>query len=241
MRRRLISTATPLRSVAAYTALAAVMSVILLGLFAWWFAAAWWLMAVYATVAVCATLSVPLLYRWLGYHDADEAQWWQARNLNEHHALMAKLQYARASLQSLRIHAAVQQADTLIHILNDYRSVVETRFMGKQFTPLTYLNAARAVQEHVIQNLSDMVAVGHSLAGLSRHQADSTRTEQAELTQEQQQRLQTLLEENNQFFAALNETAVEIANIRSYSEFERMDTLTRLISLAQIANQTGNR
>lgn len=226
---------------AAYTALAAVMSVILLGLFAWWFAAAWWLIAAYAAVAVCATLSVPLLYRWLGYHDADEAQWWQARNLNEHNALMAKLQHARTSLQSLHIGEAVQQADTLMHILNDYRSVVETRFMGKQFTPLTYLNAARAVQEHVIQNLSDMVAVGHSLVGLSRHQADSTRTEQAELAQEQQQRLQALLEENNQFFAALNETAVEIANIRSYSEFERMDTLTRLISLAQIANQTGSR
>ena len=220
---------------AAYAALATVMSVILLGLFAWWFAAAWWLIAAYATVAVCATFSVPLLYRWLGYHDADEALWWQARNLSEHNALMAKLQHARTSLQSLHISEAVRQADTLMHILNDYCSVVETRFVGKTFTPITYLNAARSVQEHVIHNLTDMVAVGHSLVGLSRQ------TDNAELQHEQQQRLQTLLAENDELFTALNETAVEVANMRSISQFDRLDTLTRLISLAQTANQTGNR
>lgn len=211
----------------------------LLGAFVWWFQPPWWLVGADVLVAALASVSVPLLYRLFGYGNEDEMQWWQARSLREHNDLIARLAHARQSLQDLRIGEGVQQADILMHILDDYHSVVETRFMGKTFTPLTYLNAARAVQEHVIQNLTDMVAVGHSLLGLSRHQADSTRVEQAELTQEQQQRLQALQEENNQFFAALNETAVEIANIRSYSEFERMDTLTRLVSLAEIANQTG--
>ena len=105
--------------------------------------------------------------------------------------------------------------------------------MGKTFTPITYLNAARGVQEHVVQNLTDMVAVGHSLAGINRQQG------QTDLYQEQQQRLTDLAAENEKLFTALTETAVEVANIRSISQFERLDTLARLISLAQTANNTG--
>jgi hypothetical protein len=78
-----------------------------------------------------------------------------------------------------------------------------------------------------------MVAVGHSLAGLNRQAA------QSDLHQEQQQRITTLLAENDKFFTALNETAVEVANIRSVSQFERLDTLARLVSLAQTASHTG--
>ena len=77
-------------------------------------------------------------------------------------------------------------------------------------------------------------AVGHSLAGLNRQAA------QSDLHQEQQQRITTLLAENDKFFTALNETAVEVANIRSVSQFERLDTLARLVSLAQTASHTGN-
>lgn len=173
------------------------------------------------------------MYRLLGYSSQDEAVWLHERNVREHHELLTRLQHARASLDELGIPAGVHQADTLMAILDDYRSVVETRFIGKKFTPLTYLSAARSVQEHVIQNLTDMVAVGHSLAGLSRH------ANQPGLYQEQQQRIRTLLAENDEFFSALNETAVEIANIRSVNQFARLDTLARLVSLAQTASNTG--
>ncbi|WP_093069326.1 hypothetical protein [Thiothrix caldifontis] len=211
------------------------MSAALVGLFAWWFQSPWWLLGVYSVAAVLITLSVPLLYRLLGYKTADEAVWLHERNLREHATLMQRLESARQSLAELNITAGVKQANMLTAILDDYRSVVETRFVGKTFAPITYLNAARSVQEHVIQNLTDMVAVGHSLAGLNR-QADASA-----LHQEQQQRITALLAENDKFFTALNETAVEVANIRSVSQFERLDTLARLVSLAQTANHTGTR
>ena len=235
LRRRLISTATPYRTISTYTLSAALLSAALIALFAWWFQAAWWLIGGYALASILITLSVPLLYRLLGYKDLDENVWLHERNVREYQTLLERLHQARNSLTELGITAGVKQADTLNAILDDYHAVVETRFVGKTFTPITYLNAARSVQEHVIHNLTDMVAVGHSLVGLSR-QMDN-----AELQREQQQRLQTLLADNDELFTALNETAVEVANIRSISQFDRLDTLTRLVSLAQTANQTGSR
>ncbi|MEZ5453690.1 MAG: hypothetical protein R3E93_12895 [Thiothrix sp.] len=199
----------------------------------WWFQPPWLLVGGYVLLALLAVASIPLMYRLFGYRAQDEAVWLHERNVREHHALLGRLQHARESLQELGIQEGVQQADKLMAILDDYRSVVETRFIGKKFTPLTYLSAARSVQEHVIQNLTDMVAVGHSLAGLSRH------ANQPDLQQEQQRRIHTLRAENDEFFSALNETAVEIANIRSVNPFARLDTLARLVSLAQTASNTG--
>lgn len=191
------------------------------------------MLGLYALVAALIALTVPLMYRLLGYRTADEAVWLHERNMREHTTLIERLNNARESLNELQISAGVKQADSLTAILDDYRSVVETRFVGKTFAPITYLNAARSVQEHVVQNLSDMVAVGHSLSGINRQQG------QTDLYQEQQQRLNALLAENEKLFTALTETAVEVANIRSTSQFERLDTLARLVSLAQTANQTG--
>jgi hypothetical protein len=233
VRRRAISAPNPYRTIKAYTLSAAALSIALVALFAWWFQPPWWLLGVYAVAAALIALTVPLLYRWFGYKVDDEAVWLHERNLREHDALMQRLETARAALTELNITHGVKQANSLNDILDDYRSVVETRFVGKTFTPITYLNAARSVQEHVVQNLTDMVAVGHSLSGINRQQG------QTDLYQEQQQRLNDLLAENEKLFTALTETAVEVANIRSISQFERLDTLARLVSLAQTANNTG--
>lgn len=219
-----------------YTLTAAATSVLLVGLFAWWFQATGWLIGLYALIASASTLSVPLLYRFLGYKERDEIAWLHAHNLRSQHALITRLEWAHQALSELNITEGVKQVGTLMDILDAYRAVVETRFAGKTFTPLTYLNAARSVQEYVVQNLTNMVAVGHSLAGIS-HQQDHQ--DQAERHQAQQHRLNDLLQENHILFTALTETAVEIANIRSVSQFERLDTLTRLISIAQTVNHTG--
>lgn len=233
MRRRAISAPNPYRTIKVYTLSAVALSTALVALFAWWFQPPWWLLGFYAVAAALSAVSVPLLYRLLGYKVDDEAVWLHERNVREHDTLMQRLETARESLLELNITQGVKQASTLTDILDDYRSVVETRFVGKTFTPLTYLNAARSVQEHVVQNLTDMVAVGHSLSGINHQQG------QTELYQEQQQRLSDLAAENEKLFTALTETAVEVANIRSISQFERLDTLTRLVSLAQTANNTG--
>ncbi|MEN9434299.1 MAG: hypothetical protein RLZZ422_1888 [Pseudomonadota bacterium] len=197
-------------------------------------------MGAYAGVALVATLSVPIIYRLSGFTRDDEVDWLEQRTLDEHEALIQKLQTAQQGLKELGIKEGVRQAEVLTDILEDYQSVVETRFVGKQHMPANYLNAARTVQEHAIQNLTDVVAIGHSLSGLSRNlEVSDAVGKQAELFKEQQTRMRGLLDENTKLFNALTETAVEVANIKSISDFDRLDTLARLVSLAHIANQSG--
>jgi hypothetical protein len=157
-----------------------------------------------------------------------------------------RLKDIKAELKQLQLEEGIRQADVLNDIIDDYHSVVETRFFGKPNSPLTYLSAARTVQQHAIQNLADITAVGHSMSSLSRNyrqpeqigtsQQQARHDKQTALYDEQQQRMNKLLEENNKLFHSLTETAVEIANIRSFSQFERTDALARLVALAQIAN-----
>lgn len=219
---------------------AAVLSAVLLGVAYWWFRADWLLTAVYAGVALVATLSVPLMYRLAGFTLADEIEWLESREAEDHKILVNRLSELRTQLEQLGIDEGVKQTDTLTNILNDYHNVVETRFLGKKHSPIAYLSAARRVQKHAVQNLTDAVAVGHSLASISRHDIhDNPLERMQELGSGQSERLRSLLDENRNLFGALTDTAVEVANIRSYSDYERLDTLARLVSLAEIANKTG--
>lgn len=213
---------------------------ILVGVYFWWFQPPWWLLGAYAGISLLAVLSVPIIYRLAGFSGEDESEWLEDRNQAAHQALLDKLKTARTGLEELGIQEGVRQAKVLTDILEDYQSVVATRFVGKHYTPINYLNAARTVQEHAIQNLTDIVAIGHSISGLSRNlEVSDAIGKQAELYKEQQARIRTLLDENTKLFNALTETAVEVANIKSISDFDRLDTMTRLMSLAQIAKQTG--
>ncbi|MEE9319708.1 MAG: hypothetical protein V3U76_04610 [Granulosicoccus sp.] len=236
---------------------AALLSVLLLAAFAYWFRPDWQWLAGYAGMAMLAALSVPILYRVAGFTRADELEWLEQRETAEHEAMLSDLSQVRGALAALDIAEGVRQADTLSAMLSDYHAVVETRFRGKSRGPLAYLATARRVQKHAVQNLVDAVATGHSLASIARHdrldgeQSRSTTPEIAEtnvrgdrlqnLENEQELRLNGLLETNRQLFDALTDTAVEVANIRAFSEYERLDTLARLVSLAEIASQTGKK
>lgn len=223
-----------------YTLIAALLSLILIGLFIWWFQGDLVFNAVYLAVAVLATLTVPLLYRLLGYSAADDDTWLKNRENQQHAELMQRLQAVTQDLDQLGLTAGVRQAKALTDMIDDYHAVVKSRFFGKQSSPLTYLSAARTVQNQAIQNLADMVTVGHSLSSIQNNlQAGGNQQDSRYL--EQSERIHALLNENKQLFAALTETAVEVANMQSISEFERTDTLARLLALAEIANGSGKK
>lgn len=200
-------------------------------------------MLAYAGLALVATLTVPILYRLTGFTLADELEWLENREAEEHAEMIERLRKNGKQLGDLGIDEGVQQAEMLSDILNDYHQVVETRFIGKKNSPLAYLGAARSVQKHAVQNLTDMVAVGHSISTINRNKfesaTDDRKEQQSEMYNEQRSRLDSLLEENRKLFNALTDTAVEVANIKSFSNFDRIDTLGRLVSLAEIANKTG--
>ena len=232
-----------------YTYVALILSLLLLAVFFWWFQGDLLATGLYAIVGLISVLSVPVLYRLAGYSDADDVEWLADREASEHEEMRQRLDTIKNELSGLALEEGTRQANLLTDIIDDYHSVVETRFFGKANIPTTYLGAARTVQKHAIQNLSDVVAVGHSLATLSRNHRNADDVEntqqqkrhdkQNELVKDQQQRLSSLFEENNQMFHSLTETAVEIANIRSFSDYERTDALARLVALAEIANKSG--
>lgn len=231
-----------------YTLSAFLLSFILIVLFIWWFQGGWVLSSIYVGISLLALLSVPVMYRLMGYTNADDVRWLEQQEQDEHQQLLARIALSKKELNDLALDEAVHQADVLHKIIKDYHSVVETRFLGKKHSPMTYLSAARTVQRTASQNLTDMVAIGHSIATIKRNKLDQTQInndavqqrqdKQATLYQEQSKRLDDLLEENRKLFNALMETAVEVANIESFNDFERLDTLSRLVSLAEIAKQT---
>lgn len=223
-----------------YLLIAAIISLILIGLFVWWFQGDLVFNAVYVAVAAFATLTVPLLYRLLGYSTADDDEWLKNRENQQYAELQQRLQVVTKDLEDLGLKEGLRQAQALTDIIDDYHAVVKSRFFGKQASPLTYLSAARTVQNQAIQNLADMATVGHSMSSIQNNlQAGGDQKDSRYL--EQSERIRALLDENKQLFAALTETAVEVANMQSISEFERTDTLARLLALAEIANGSGKK
>ena len=189
-----------------------------------------------------------MVYRVAGFTRQDETRWLEEREEREFIELRDRLQVTRDNLQSMGIAEGVVQADRLTTLIDDYHSVVETRFLGKKHMPLEYLGAARQVQKQAVQNLSDMVTVAHSMATIdakpSFTKADSQRQltdKQMEMYDDQAGRITKLQDENDKMFDALTETAVEVANIDSFSRYERIDTLARLVSLSQIAGNSGRK
>jgi len=206
-----------------YTLLAGLLSLVLLLLFYNWFRPGLLPLAGYLVVALLAFLSVPVLYRLFGYSRADESRWLAEREEQEYQDLTRRLKDAREQLSKLGIKEGVEQSEQLTNLVEDYHSVVETRFIGKKHMPLEYLGAARQVQKQAVQNLSDMVTVGHSMATIDSNTFESAAVDdrvsrQGEMYQGQAARVRSLLDENYQMFDALTDTAVEVANIDSFSK-----------------------
>ncbi len=224
---------------------ALIISLCLIAAFYGWFQGDLLLTGLYTVLSLGAALTVPLIYRFAGFSLADDMEWLQAREAQEHGELIARLGQLKTELAGLDLAEGERQAHTLTGIIDDYHAVVETRFFGKKNSPLTYLGAARSVQKQAIQNLADMVTIGHSMSTIAHNKRDpaliSTSAQQERMDKhtglyaEQAQRLDELRDENNNLFDALTDTAVEVANIQSFSQFDRTDTLARLVALAQVA------
>lgn len=215
---------------------AAALSLVLIGMYTWWFQTSWPVSLAYATFAIVALATIPLSYRFFGFQDLDVIGNLLKQEQSEHEEMLARLQKLESDLQGLEIDKGAKQASTLTDLLNDFHEVIANRFRGKQLSSTTYLNAARRVQNQTLQNLSDMAGVGHSIASLKRH---STTDNKAQL-EVQTKRLDTLLADNQRLFTALSDTSVEVANIEEIGSFERTETLARLRDLAEIARKQSS-
>ena len=139
--------------------------------------------------------------------------------------------------EDLSIEEGARQAKTLNSLLKDFHEVIANRFSGKNLSASTYLNAARRVQNQALQNLSDMVGIGHTIESLKRQGSAENKHRQLA---EQNTRLHKLIDSNKELFQALTDTSIEVANIEEIGKFERKETLSRLNDLADIARQQSS-
>lgn len=227
---------------------AAVLSLLLIASYTWWFQTSWPVSLAYAMFAVITLATIPLCYRFFGFQDIDVVRGLLRQEQTEHDEMISRLQKLQVDLKRLDIEEGSQQAGTLLHLLNDFHEVISNRFHGKQLSSTTYLNAARGVQNQTLQNLSDMAGVGHSIVSLQRQRSTGTGTSAKESTEisidnqleSQRERLDGLITDNRRLFKALSDTSVEVANIEEIGAFERTETLAKLRDLAEIARQQSS-
>ena len=221
----------------AVVAVAVAISTVLFAAFYWWFRPDLWVTVLYATICFIAIISVPLCYRFFGYVDSDAIRELQALEQKDHDEMLSRLSSVKKGLSDLSIEEGARQAKTLNSLLNDFHEVIANRFAGKNLSASTYLNAARRVQNQALQNLSDMVGIGHTIESLKRQDSEEDKHRQLA---EQNTRLQKLIESNKELFQALTDTSIEVANIEEIGKFERKETLSRLNDLADIARQQSS-
>lgn len=218
-------------------AAAALATLLLIAAYFWWFQAPLLVTLGYAVVSVLGLALVPLCYRWFGFLDMEVIRQLLDQEEREHNEMMQRLSTMQNDLETLDNEEGARQVVTLKHLLNDFHEVIANRFRGKQLSSSTYLDAARNVQNQSLQNLSDMVGIGHSISSLQRQQPDNDSQQPPAQLSMQQDRLDALLSENRRLFKALSDTSVEVANIQEIGEFERTETLARLKDLVSIAKQ----
>ncbi|MCK5918755.1 MAG: hypothetical protein KAG34_10025, partial [Cocleimonas sp.] len=73
-----------------YTLSAFLLSLVLILFFIWWFQGGWILISLYAAISVIALLSVPIMYRLMGYTNADDVRWLEKQEQDEHLQLLAR-------------------------------------------------------------------------------------------------------------------------------------------------------
>jgi len=223
--------------VKAATLIASVLSVVIFTAFYWWFRPGLPVALLYAALCLIALTTVPLCYRLFGFNDLDILRQLQDQEQRDHDAMLYKLENLQDSLETLEIDEGARQAKKLNSLLNDFHEVIANRFDGKHLSASTYLNAARRVQQQAIQNLSDMVGIGHSITSLNRRAGNAEVNHQLD---EQTTRLDQLIKSNQDLFQALTDTSIDVANMEEISSFERDETLARLNDLANLARRQGS-
>ncbi len=236
------------KNIKRYTVIGIVISILLSLAFIFWFKPSFVFVAGYIGTSILAVLSIPLMYRLLGYREEDESVWLLGREHEENEEIERKLYSLKNDLEGLSNKEGSHQVDVLKGIVGDYHSVVNSRFLGKKHSPLTYLSAARIVQKNALQNIADLVTIDLSRKTIDHNRLDDReivtdkirdrQEHQSELYEAQTLRMDVLIEENRQLFNALMTTSVEISKIESFSDFQRTDSLTRLISLSEIARHS---
>lgn len=223
------------------TLVTAVSALLAIGVFFIWFPTSIISLAIYTAWALVTVVISLGFYFLSGYARKDQHQQLVALEVAREQKLYQQVQQLATGLSDLNQETPAKQANRLMGMLEDYRGVIEQKLGDTTVTLSSYSHETSRVFKLAINNLNDILAAAQSVHTTKKESVDgeavtseALQRRQALLTQ-QDARIDELIEQNRELLTALNETTVQVANIKDTNSFELRESLERLRDLGERA------
>ncbi|MGJ8528338.1 hypothetical protein [Maritalea sp.] len=226
---------------------ALLISLLFIPVFYWWFQVDIIWIAGFSLFSVASAFAVPFSYHLLGFEKRDQRRVLEAREQANYERILSDIHTISINLNEIGEVEASKQTQRLLGMVDDYHEVITKRFVDSPMSVSSHAEIAQRVQNIVVQNLSDLVVIAKSVAGINREDLITSKAEKGtsdvaidrrlELAQKQRTKMDEIIDANGTLLTALAETLVEVANIQKQGEAEHDDALLRLRELADRAKK----
>lgn len=225
---------------------ALLISLSVIPLFYWWFQPSLIVLAGFGAFSIVSAFAVPFSYHLLGYEKRDQQRVLAAKEQANYERILAEIRTISHDLNEIGEEEGSRQTERLLGMVDDYHEVITKRFADSPLSVSAHAEIAQRVQNIVVQNLSDLVVVARSVAGIDRDDlvatkadvgADAAIERRLELVDTQRTKMREIIEANRTLLTALAETLVEVANIQKLGNAEHEEAILRLRELAARAKK----
>ena len=226
---------------------ALLISLILIPVFYWWFQVDIIWIAGFSIFSVASAVAVPFSYHLFGFEKRDQQRVLEAREQANYERILGDIRTISINLNEIGEAEAAKQTQRLLGMVDDYHEVITKRFIDSPLSVSSHAEIAQRVQNIVVQNLSDLVVIAKSVAGIDREDLVASKSEQGaggaaidrrlELANTQRAKMDEIIDANRTLLTALAETLVEVANISKQGDTEHDDAVLRLRELADRAKK----
>lgn len=226
--------------------LALLISLSVIPLFYWWFQPSLIVLVGFGAFSIVSAFAVPFSYHLLGYEKRDQQRVLAAKEQANYERILTEIRTISHDLNEIGEEEGSRQTERLLGMVDDYHEVITKRFADSPMSVSSHAEIAQRVQNIVVQNLSDLVVVARSVAGIDRDDlattkenvgADAAIDRRLELVDTQRAKMREIIEANRTLLTALAETLVEVANIQKLGNAEHEEAILRLRELAARAKK----
>lgn len=226
---------------------ALLISLVFIPVFYWWFQIDIIWLAGFSLFSIASAFAVPFSYHLLGFEKRDQQRVLKAREQANYERILTDIRTISINLNDVGEEEASKQSARLLGMVDDYHEVITKRFADSPLSVSSHAEIAQRVQNIVVQNLSDLVVIARSVAGIDREDLVASKAETSgtdiaidrrlELADTQRAKMDEIIDANRTLLTALAETLVEVANIQKQGAAEHDDAVLRLRELADRAKK----